>query len=290
MSIKRIMGMFVDKAQKLVKGTRFETTARRVRKAPPYFYDVFKRQLIRIVWKSQGILSRQDTAQRQPISDVRWMNKTLKSQDECKKADRYVRDLGLPSHDDWRKHWDSLSAYKFIVQSTDQCSSILDLGGETYSTLLDWLYIYGYRSLYMINPDFPFSIGVGPIKYSRGDGTRTPYSNEQFDVVTCLSVIEHGVNKEALFREMDRIVKPGGFMIISTDYWEPKIYAENKVAYGEDVHIFSKNDITSILKVAEAYGFYPLGDIDYKCHEKVIYWDKANANYTFIVFALKKHT
>ena len=36
---------------------------------------------------------------------------------------------------------------------------------------------------------------------------------ESFDAITCQSVIEHGVDLEAYFREMARILKKGGHLI-----------------------------------------------------------------------------
>ena len=60
-----------------------------------------------------------------------------------------------------------------------------------------------------------------------------------------LSVVEHGVDLEAYFREMSRVLRPGGLLLSSTDYWETKIETVGKEAYGGPVHIFCREEIES---------------------------------------------
>ncbi len=47
-------------------------------------------------------------------------------------------------------------------------------------------------------------------------GKSLPYHDYYFDIVTCLQVIEHLTNPEHLVKEMYRILKPGGILILST--------------------------------------------------------------------------
>ena len=50
----------------------------------------------------------------------------------------------------------------------------------------------------------------------------TNYQSNIFDFVTSLSVIEHGVDIHKYFMEMNRILKKGGLLLTSTDYWLEK--------------------------------------------------------------------
>ena len=43
-----------------------------------------------------------------------------------------------------------------------------------------------------------------------------PYANGKFDLVTCTEVVEHLENYRRLLREMYRVLKPGGTVIITT--------------------------------------------------------------------------
>jgi Methylase involved in ubiquinone/menaquinone biosynthesis len=49
------------------------------------------------------------------------------------------------------------------------------------------------------------------IKYVVGDFMHTPFPDNSFDVVTAISVIEHGFNPDLLLKEMLRIVKKETF-------------------------------------------------------------------------------
>jgi 2-polyprenyl-3-methyl-5-hydroxy-6-metoxy-1,4-benzoquinol methylase len=43
-----------------------------------------------------------------------------------------------------------------------------------------------------------------------------PYHDAEFDLVTCVETIEHVENFRGVMREIYRVLKPGGFLIIST--------------------------------------------------------------------------
>jgi SAM-dependent methyltransferase len=43
-----------------------------------------------------------------------------------------------------------------------------------------------------------------------------PYPDESFDLVTCSEVLEHVENYRAVLREIRRVLKPGGLMVITT--------------------------------------------------------------------------
>ena len=74
-----------------------------------------------------------------------------------------------------------------------------------------------------------------------------------FDFITSLSVIEHGVNIQNYFKEMNRILKKDGILLTSTDYWPDKIVNGVKTKYNpkhNPDNIFSMEEIeTSGLKM-----------------------------------------
>jgi SAM-dependent methyltransferase len=43
-----------------------------------------------------------------------------------------------------------------------------------------------------------------------------PYANDSFDIITCSEVVEHLENYRRLFREIHRVLKPGGLLIVTT--------------------------------------------------------------------------
>jgi SAM-dependent methyltransferase len=218
--------------------------------------------------------------------DAPWMNTTLKTKDEVFEAIRQVKNIGLFPNPFPAKNWDSLAILQTILDNTTPRSTILDAGSSLDSTPLHWLYLYGYRKLIGINLAFPKTITYGPIKYLKQDLTHTKFRKQSFDVVICQSVIEHGVSIHEYFEEMSRILKHGGTLITSTDYWENSVDTKGKMAFGTEIRIFDREDLSEMLCIAERNGFRKTGDIDLECNEKAVHW--TGLNYTFIVFALKR--
>lgn len=52
-------------------------------------------------------------------------------------------------------------------------------------------------------------------QFKKTDLANTGFPDEYFDVVTCTEVIEHVIGYEAVLRELRRVLKKGGFLIIT---------------------------------------------------------------------------
>jgi SAM-dependent methyltransferase len=215
-------------------------------------------------------------------------NATLKSRAEAQQAFENAVRLHLPRHRTPEKNWDHLAAVSTILSQTSPSARILDAGAELYSNVLPALFLYGYRDLYGINLSFTDPARRGPIRYLPGDLTNTSFPDESFDAIACLSVIEHGVPLEAYFREMHRLLKPGGLLITSTDYYPTPIDTRGLVAHGSPIKVFSMPEIHSALALAKDIGLIPTGDLDLGCKEKPIRWEPYGLEYSFVIFTLQK--
>lgn len=133
----------------------------------------------------------------------------LKTQEQVQASFAKVWALGLPAHKGKEKNWDFLAAFSLILGCGQLDDCIVDLGCGTTSVILEWLHLYGYTKLHacdlVVQPH-----QTGHINYTRQNLEHTSYPDHSADVVTCLSVIEHGVNITALLRECRRLLKPGG--------------------------------------------------------------------------------
>jgi SAM-dependent methyltransferase len=210
-------------------------------------------------------------------------NAVLQARAEWEQAVQEVRSLGLPPHRHLPKNWDSVIALACILDRTARAALILDAGAELYSAILPWLYLYGYRNLTGINLAFARPVRRGPIRYIYGDVTRTDFQENTFDAITCLSVIEHGVDVHAFFREMSRILKPKGILVVSTDYYPQFINTRGLEAYGTPIRIFSRDEIEPAISAAETFGFSLTGPLDLNCKEKAVRWEKFGLDYTFLI-------
>ncbi len=215
-----------------------------------------------------------------------WCNAVLMSKADADAAVEQLTRLRLPAMQDHPKNWDSLAALDLVLNKTDRNARILDAGSETYSMILPWLTMYGYRNLRGCNLVFDKPSRMGPIRYEHGDITATAYADATFDAVTCLSVVEHGVNMEAYFREMARIVKPNGLLVTSTDYFETPVETFGRRAYGVPIRIFDRAAILDALATAKRHGFELLSPIDLTSREKVVHWAQHDLSYTFVIFSM----
>lgn len=217
-----------------------------------------------------------------------WQNAVLKNRRELKQALEEVARLGLPAVADTPKNWDTLAALACILSNTSTSARVLDAGAEMYSRILPWLYLYGYSNLQGINIVFKRRKRRGPIIYKHGDITATDYAAETFDAIACISVIEHGVDLSAYFKECARILKPGGILVTSTDYWQCPIDTRGQWMYGVPVRIFTASEIQDAVSLAAQRGFALTSAIDLTCDQKVAHCQEVDLDYTFVVFTLRK--
>ena len=88
---------------------------------------------------------------------------------------------------------------------------------------------------------------------------------------------------------MNRILKKGGLLITSTDYWENKIETREKLAFDNPIYIYDKESVNKLLNNAYKSNFKLYGpEIDLSCQDKVVNWKRFNLEYTFLIFCLQK--
>jgi ubiquinone/menaquinone biosynthesis C-methylase UbiE len=112
---------------------------------------------------------------------------------------------------------------KFIVNSFDQCKHILDAGCGP-GILLDFFnnFNINYIGLDLSTEMISIArkqIGIKPYTstnfFLRGDIEKLPFSNDSFNIVISLGVIEYLPNDNKLLAEFYRVIKPKGFLLIS---------------------------------------------------------------------------
>jgi len=242
-------------------------------------------------WATQTTIRSEPRQPRPPRPDplvVPRPNAVLRTEAEANAATAEIARLGLPSHPDQVKNWDTLAALSVVLSRTRPSDRILDAGAAYYSTLLPILARYRYTHLDACNLEFRQPKARGSIEFRYGDLTATDYPSGAFGSITCLSVIEHGVDLTAYFKEMARLLRPGGTLVTSTDYWSEPIDTTGLVAYDTPVRVFTPADITAGLEIAKSYGLEPTGPLDLSCQDRVVTWPRFGLRYTFVVFTLRK--
>jgi SAM-dependent methyltransferase len=234
-------------------------------------------------------------------------------------AEHGLHKLQLFRHHSQIKSWDTYKMIK-MMSSANRESFVLDVGCYE-SPILPMLKRLGFIDLYGCdlvlkssdcnpnftnnnnnnnnnNSSFKYHEDYEPIakmysdksyQLSIRDIEDTNYSDQMFDYVTSLSVIEHGVNIERYFREMSRIIKSNGYLLTSTDYWPDKL-VNNKTVLSKRTpdNIFSREEIENLVEIADKNGLKLIEPIDFEYKDKVVRWNSIGLDFTFIFFAMRK--
>jgi SAM-dependent methyltransferase len=225
------------------------------------------------------------------IHSCKGINSVLKDNREVEETLQGIKRLKLKPHIDRPKNWDCYRAFSFILRHGSPESQILDVGSADYGAILRWLELYGFLNLQGCDISFEKNFHKGKINYSKQDLQNTSFESSSFGFITSISVIEHGVNVYNYLKEMCRLLKSGGYLLTSTDYWHKPIDTKGLYPYGKalgEMKIFTRNNIKELVRIAQEHGFELIEPIDFSYKEKVVYWERIDKKFTFIFFILKK--
>jgi hypothetical protein len=224
------------------------------------------------------------------ITDTLWImtetNQALKSQEKIVRAAEISKRAGIRSHEDQAKNWDNLVSILHTTMTCDPNLPVMDVAATEGSSYLQTLARFGYQNLVSINIDEPNPRTVGGVTYQAGDCTKTDFPDNYFGFVSCLSVIEHGVDVAAFMQESARILRPGAHLLVSTDYWQDPVDTYGQQAFGAPVKVFTMQDIVDMIKTAAQYGLEITSNVDLSCSERVVNW--IGMDYTFINLLFRK--
>lgn len=110
-----------------------------------------------------------------------------------------------------------------------------------------------YTAQEIVLRDFP------QINYLLADVEALPFSDDSFDVVIAGEIVEHMEDPKILAKELMRVVKPGGTMVLST----VDTTCDDAIAHGEyPEHLweFTPEDLLDLFPVHTVRGYYLIGD------------------------------
>jgi SAM-dependent methyltransferase len=185
------------------------------------------------------------------------------------------------------KSWDVLNTAQFVKENVPLGAPVLDMGAYA-SEILCVLHGLNYSALAGVdlNPKVNQMPYAHSIRYEISDFMRTPFPDQSFAAITAISVIEHGFEGRKLFREVSRLLRPGGYFIASFDYWPDKIDTVGIKIFGMDWRIFSQAEVVDMIKQAEESGLALAGELELDALEQTI--ETCARKYTFAWLVLQK--
>lgn len=221
-------------------------------------------------------------------------NAPLRDMQAVQFAKDTLASMRVPLHPDRWKNWDNYLAMHHVTDYVAPDDGyVLDAGAcrstnHSPSVFLPGLAMLGYEHLYGCNLDEPEGEPVeedGAV-YEHQNIECTTYSSGFFDFIACLSVVEHGVNIRKYFSEMSRILKPGGWLFTSFDYWPEPIDTRGVEAFGAPVKIFTRRDVEEMIMYAAQVGLRAETTPKFDVGSPVVNW--MGFDYTFYNLLLCK--
>ena len=206
---------------------------------------------------------------------------------------------GLPTHPTAQKNWDHF-LLRELLASTDREAVIVDLGcGEGHA--LSLLHALGFKSIHGMDLHIDWRARArqlrtmrrertlrAPYRLHQRDITRTSLHRESCDVAISISTIEHGVDIKSLLAEVRRILKPGGLLFLTTDYWENKIPTNGVRVYGLPWQVFCRDQLETLITSASEMGLKLMLEATIPpCTDRPVTWQ--DSSYTFIAMAFRKN-
>lgn len=136
---------------------------------------------------------------------------------------------------------------KKLREKSFKNSLVLDVGcgiGDNLNSLLsEELRLFGVE---YSEPSLAIAKSLLPssVELKQGSATELPYDSNRFDVILCTEVIEHIADHWQALREISRVLKSGGLLILSVPYrhWFPSYF----YLMGHYRH-YTKDELTDIL-------------------------------------------
>lgn len=220
------------------------------------------------------------------------MNKFLKTRAGVDQATDFIRANGMVEH--------ALSCKNFdisIIGSNLGDGDLLDMGFIGSHVLDNAVKLgltgrkVGIDLLYKEEFANDWPILTGNCEFYSSDLMNTPFDNESFQNITCLSVIEHMVDFNLFAKECSRLLKNDGHLYLTFDYFEPKPDTSKSKLYDLDWNILDRNDVMSLIAACESCGLTLQDDIDWTLGDAVInptFCSPTDVSYTFGCLMFKK--
>jgi SAM-dependent methyltransferase len=203
----------------------------------------------------------------------------------------YALRLRRPLRVDVRKSWDVAWFAEVLDGTVGHDEIVIDVGG-VHSELPWALHLAGFRHVHSCDIDprvlrMPFG---RHITYHVGQLESIDVGSETVGAITAVSTLEHGVDVDRFFRTASGLLRPGGLLCISTDYWPTKLDVSDTTVFGLPWKIHDRAEAQELIARALDAGLATLGDDQEIPEAGAACIQFAGRGYTFLGAVLRKPT
>lgn len=205
------------------------------------------------------------------------MNDILQNEKEVRRAISFLKKKDLKLHPEPTKNWDALKALHTVLKRTDKEDNVVDAGGLSSPSTVDWLERVGYENLYIVNPEVRAldsdSIVLVPKRLQNF------HTDKSFKAVLALSVIEHIEDLDSFLSSVFNLLEKRGVFILSTDFWPEKIETTRN-----NWKIRDEKEILSLIEKIEDKDLNLIGEPELEAENRVVQWGGQEYTFLFLVF------
>lgn len=218
------------------------------------------------------------------------MNHFLKKREDIDACTNLIRLQGLIEHGISAKNFDICNIVPLLTDG-----DILDMGSSGGSCILENAVLRKLTGR-KIGIDLEYTettkSPIPEIELIKADLMSTPFEAGTFSFITCLSVIEHQVDFDKLAKECARLLKPGGKLFITFDYWPEKVNTTGLKLYDLEWSILSRDEAMALINACERIGLKISSTVDWTVMDAVINPEYCSPftgiRYTFGIFEFVK--
>lgn len=165
---------------------------------------------------------------------------------------------------DGNRFWEYGRVLNFCSHHLACPCQVLDVGGAG-STLPAAITCLGHTVIVLdINPEGASKVadlrsaGYDRVFWRYGRAEDLPFPDGVFDCVACISVLEHLSDDRPALKEMVRVLKPKGYLVLSFDFVK-----EARAPSRHQLHLYSEAEVLDLIGWLDMQGLEPVEPYDY---------------------------
>lgn len=224
------------------------------------------------------------------IEDETWLgsmiNRPMRDLNDLDRLCETMRGSGISTGAIMEKNWHAMLGIHHATMVSDAADLILHISSSWNHPFLDGMVVSGYRNLASFSITDDFLGNLGNVAYNHTDCTSIGLPDSSVSFISCCDIAEQGVGLPAFLAESSRLLKTGGYLLISLDYWHDRLETRGMILKGEAPAIADRSSIMDLVRTAADLGMVVDGPLDLECKDRTISW--GDMDYTVLSLLLRR--